>query len=346
VVSESRYLPFGELRWESGQAQTDFGFTGQRAERSLGLMDYNARFYSPRLGRFVSADSVVPNAGNPGAFDRYSYVMNNPLRYVDPTGHIAISEDGGTGGYEIASLNIAFVNVNLATSIPINYWKPSEIHPAAQYNYMDKTGLKEGYGNFCGHISLEMVYETVTGYDNTLGKFYQAGVDIGLKWNEGTDPFQLGRMFALVFPEGWTAAIYCSGYTYVYEGGGSDTPLQKNTYEVTWHLYDSNRVKDILYNMLDHGHYVIVSVYQNTGGQARLDPGGVKHWVVVTMIAGDLISINNPFTNRVETYSWDDFYNAFGYDLVEIIPPEKLRRPIRSPVRRPNRDHPNYVYAI
>jgi RHS repeat-associated protein len=86
VVSESRYLPFGELRWESGAAQTDFGFTGQRAERSLGLMDYNARFYSPRLGRFVSADSVVPGMA-PGAFDRYSYVVNNPIGYKDPSGH-------------------------------------------------------------------------------------------------------------------------------------------------------------------------------------------------------------------------------------------------------------------
>jgi hypothetical protein len=39
------------------------------------------------LGRFVSADSIVPGAGNPQAFNRYSYVLGNPLRYTDPTGH-------------------------------------------------------------------------------------------------------------------------------------------------------------------------------------------------------------------------------------------------------------------
>jgi hypothetical protein len=39
------------------------------------------------LGRFAQADTLVPNPGNPLAFDRYAYTLNNPLRYVDPSGH-------------------------------------------------------------------------------------------------------------------------------------------------------------------------------------------------------------------------------------------------------------------
>jgi hypothetical protein len=50
-------------------------------------MDYNARYYSPGLGRFVSPDTVVPEPSNPQALNRYSYVTNNPLRGGDPTGH-------------------------------------------------------------------------------------------------------------------------------------------------------------------------------------------------------------------------------------------------------------------
>jgi len=65
VVAETRYLPYGQERWQSGGAVTDFGFTGQRSERGFGLLDYRARYYSPRLGRFVSADSLVPQPGNP-----------------------------------------------------------------------------------------------------------------------------------------------------------------------------------------------------------------------------------------------------------------------------------------
>jgi RHS repeat-associated protein len=72
---------------ESGTTPTDFQFTGQRKEASFGLYDYHARYYDPLIGRFVSADSIVPGAGNPQALNRYSYVFNNPLKYVDPSGH-------------------------------------------------------------------------------------------------------------------------------------------------------------------------------------------------------------------------------------------------------------------
>jgi RHS repeat-associated protein len=93
VVAETRYLPYAEERWTSGGAVTDFTFTGQRAERGFGLMDYNARYYDPGLGRFVSADTVVPQAGNPQALNRYAYVLGNPLRYNDPTGHYLFEEE-------------------------------------------------------------------------------------------------------------------------------------------------------------------------------------------------------------------------------------------------------------
>jgi hypothetical protein len=39
------------------------------------------------LGRFISADPIVPEPGNPQSLNRYSYVLNNPVRYTDPTGH-------------------------------------------------------------------------------------------------------------------------------------------------------------------------------------------------------------------------------------------------------------------
>ena len=62
----------------------------RQVEAGLGLYDYNARYYDPYLNRFVSADTIVPDSADPQALNRYSYVNNNPVRYVDPTGH-----DGG-----------------------------------------------------------------------------------------------------------------------------------------------------------------------------------------------------------------------------------------------------------
>jgi RHS repeat-associated protein len=90
--SRTGYDPYGAVHY-GGALPTDFTFTGQRAE-GFGLYDYRARWYDPALGRFVSADTVVPEPGNPQALNRYAYVTNNPLRYTDPSGHAVCLDEG------------------------------------------------------------------------------------------------------------------------------------------------------------------------------------------------------------------------------------------------------------
>jgi RHS repeat-associated protein len=87
LISEQRYLPFGGVRTDVGSiTQTDFGYTGQR-QLDMGLMDYKARFFSPSLGRFIQPDTIIPNPSDPQTWNRYSYALNNPIRYSDPSGH-------------------------------------------------------------------------------------------------------------------------------------------------------------------------------------------------------------------------------------------------------------------
>jgi RHS repeat-associated protein len=95
AVAEMRFYPFGETRVTSGAMPTDQRFQGQREVSGLGgLMQFGARFYLPKLGRFASADTIVPSFANPQAFNRYTFVLNNPLRYIDPTGHDPIPDQG------------------------------------------------------------------------------------------------------------------------------------------------------------------------------------------------------------------------------------------------------------
>ena len=82
----TRYYPYGSTRDSSGSLDTDKKFTGQRLD-GTGLYYYGARYYDPTIGRFISADTLVPNPTNPQSLNRYSYCLNNPLRYVDPSGH-------------------------------------------------------------------------------------------------------------------------------------------------------------------------------------------------------------------------------------------------------------------
>jgi len=83
------YKPFGATL--SGSVPTDHQYTQQEFDDETTLYNYNARLYDPSLGRFMSADSMVPSPSNPQSLNRYSYVMNNPMRYTDPSGHWGIS---------------------------------------------------------------------------------------------------------------------------------------------------------------------------------------------------------------------------------------------------------------
>ncbi len=96
VLGENRYYAFGETRWSTGTILTDKLFTGQRAMTDLGIYHYGARFYSPKLGRFLSADTIVPNPANPQDYNRYAYVRNNPVRYIDPSGHVCSDPEDPT----------------------------------------------------------------------------------------------------------------------------------------------------------------------------------------------------------------------------------------------------------
>jgi len=113
----TRYYPYGLTRDSSGSLDTDKKFTGQRLD-TTGLYYYGARCYDPTIGRFISPDAIVssaplpngeripaltvsyhieeyspytsgytPRMMDPQELNRYSYALNNPLRYTDPQGN-------------------------------------------------------------------------------------------------------------------------------------------------------------------------------------------------------------------------------------------------------------------
>ena len=75
---------------------SDRGYTGQESLDAIGLDDYNARLYDPTLGRFLSVDPLIAHPGSTQSINPYSYVENNPLNKVDPTGEADLN--GSCGG--------------------------------------------------------------------------------------------------------------------------------------------------------------------------------------------------------------------------------------------------------
>jgi RHS repeat-associated protein len=100
VVERLAYEPFGKRRYITGVdaplgvitgQNTDRGFTNHEHLDSLGLIHMNGRIYDPMVGRFVSADFLITDPYDLQAYNRYSYVFNNPLIYTDPSGQDAFS---------------------------------------------------------------------------------------------------------------------------------------------------------------------------------------------------------------------------------------------------------------
>jgi RHS repeat-associated protein len=90
------YHAWGDIRpGPDNELPTDYAFTGQRLQSETGLYQMGARWYDALTGRWLSADTIVPGASDPQSLNRYTYVNNNPLRYIDCNGH----EPGDVAGF-------------------------------------------------------------------------------------------------------------------------------------------------------------------------------------------------------------------------------------------------------
>ena len=214
------------------------------------------------------------------------------------------------------------LNIKLATSVPKN---PTGTR-AAEYLFDDPL-IPSTHRNLCGDISLSMIYETVTGKQNTLGYIYEGSKGTTRKPTGGSNGYQFAQQFANTFPSGWKAHSYFLSYVYHFEAGNprhtNDSPgaLPKSLTSKS-----SDEIRDMIKKMLTDKTFVVAGASQSTRmdgpGAARLNPRGVGHWVVVTGVSDQYIYINNPFMNRREAYTWQEFMESFGYWILQIFPPD------------------------
>ena len=93
VIGEHAYWPFGsELTGGAQPREGALRFTGHERDADLadvssdGLDYMHARSYSANLGRFISTDPIDGYPGNPQSWNKYTYGLNNPVSFTDPTG--------------------------------------------------------------------------------------------------------------------------------------------------------------------------------------------------------------------------------------------------------------------
>jgi RHS repeat-associated protein len=88
VARRQKLGPFGEDLGEQA-CEAPPRFTGHERDPETGLDYMMARYYARRIGRFLTTDPVAGTPGNPQSWNRYTYALNNPMRYTDPHGEAA-----------------------------------------------------------------------------------------------------------------------------------------------------------------------------------------------------------------------------------------------------------------
>ncbi len=90
------YLPYGDSWFKHSLIENVMGFNGMREDGAY--LDYNARHYAAGLGKFLQADSFIPDPGKAVPYNRYAYTNNSPLIHRDDSGHFPFLVAALVGG--------------------------------------------------------------------------------------------------------------------------------------------------------------------------------------------------------------------------------------------------------
>jgi RHS repeat-associated protein len=83
IITASTYHPFGETEVEEG---SEYYLYNGKERDSAGLYYYGARYYDPQIGKFITRDLRIGRKKNSQSTNRYTYCLNNPIKYIDPDG--------------------------------------------------------------------------------------------------------------------------------------------------------------------------------------------------------------------------------------------------------------------
>jgi RHS repeat-associated protein len=228
IVTSARYKPYGLPETTSAASPTDRTYTGQKST-DFGLMDYNARFYDPIVGKFINPDNIIIHPTNPLSWDRYSYVYNNPIIFADPTGH-----DVDCSPWDKTCKNQVNLEKQLAQGTPppedssdtvtLEYWGLQAWKAYLQFSTTAGWWNHNGFDIYSGDIfTLEDAAKLVVSIE--LGAFSNKGVDQSENYGSYQDENgnSVGLKDAITHAGGHSYYMTCAFYS-----GGTCKGISRN----------------------------------------------------------------------------------------------------------------------
>jgi RHS repeat-associated protein len=116
VLGRANYGPYGESLGTTLPAAANARFEGTDIDHGTGLQYAGARFYDRILNRYISPDTLIPDLLETQSPNRYAYNYDNPLSYVDPSGHAPIGIEQGLAGDDDPELDFGFSSLGLSST--------------------------------------------------------------------------------------------------------------------------------------------------------------------------------------------------------------------------------------
>ncbi|WP_291200382.1 FG-GAP-like repeat-containing protein [Dyadobacter sp.] len=206
VILDQNFDAWGRLRhpanWDytNVPAPTSYlyrGFTGHEHLTNFNLINMNGRMYDPVVGRVLSPDNFVQNPYSTQAYNRYSYVMNNPLKYTDPSGEVIfiIPQIGfGKNGFSLGlEIGVGIPGVLSASATAGYNFKSEKGYWSVQgsvygiYGGYGSSGWFAGYGYRYAGLSIGVGYGANDGWNAGLsygGTYNNFNGSAGIGWSQ------------------------------------------------------------------------------------------------------------------------------------------------------------------
>ncbi len=140
-VFDASYDAWGQQTLTLNTIGLHRGYTGHEMLNEFGIINMNGRLYDPVLGRFFSPDNYVQLPDFTQSHNRYSYCLNNPLKYTDPSGEL----------FGIDDAVIAFAVYNIASSMMMAAYNGENIWKAGGISLLS-SALSFGIGEIFGTV--------------------------------------------------------------------------------------------------------------------------------------------------------------------------------------------------
>ncbi|BES63691.1 hypothetical protein SANA_01300 [Gottschalkiaceae bacterium SANA] len=142
VQNQYDYDIFGNTTLEIEQYPFQIRYAGEYYDKDAELYYLRARHYNPSTGRFVSEDTYLGDYNQPSTLNLYTYCINNPLSYVDPSGHRIMNLTQGSTGIEaVEQVN----EINSSASEPVVAPTVQDIVGQSQTTTIGEMAIANGY---------------------------------------------------------------------------------------------------------------------------------------------------------------------------------------------------------